>query len=198
MLSAANLMIVWGDTPRYWKWYSLPDSRFAKVAELISVCWLEISGKICTSMLSPSTHYAAFFVFKESDPAQSYGFHQPIEAEVGLFGGGNYCKRKVSLEVERLGRQRMQTERRFMFFRRRHHPTGNEAVSDTVNSDLLPKQRGDGWLEIELGNFYYAGDEADEGELEIKVLETKGGNWKGGLIVQGIEIRPKVDKSMMA
>jgi hypothetical protein len=28
MLSARSLYIVWGDTPRYWRWISVPDSRY--------------------------------------------------------------------------------------------------------------------------------------------------------------------------
>ncbi|CAA7023300.1 unnamed protein product [Microthlaspi erraticum] len=48
--------------------------------------------------------------------------------------------------------------------------------------------REDGWLEIELGECYVG---FDEEEIEMSVMETKEGGWKGGIIVQGIEIRPK-------
>ena len=54
---------------------------------------------------------------------------------------------------------------------------------------LYPKERRDGWLEIELGEFF--NKEGEGGELEMSVLEVKGGHWKGSLVVQGIEIRPK-------
>ena len=53
-----------------------------------------------------------------------------------------------------------------------------------------PKERGDGWWEIELGEFFNGGED-DGGEVEMSVLEVEGGNWKGGIVVQGIEIRPK-------
>ncbi|CAF2015724.1 hypothetical protein YC2023_086268 [Brassica napus] len=46
----------------------------------------------------------------------------------------------------------------------------------------------DGWLEIELGEYYVG---FDEEELVMSVLETREGGWKGGIIVQEIEIRPK-------
>ncbi|KAL8245969.1 hypothetical protein R6Q59_007185 [Mikania micrantha] len=52
-----------------------------------------------------------------------------------------------------------------------------------------PKRRQDGWLEIELGEFY--NEKGQEGELDMSMMEVKGGNWKAGLIIQGIEIRPK-------
>lgn len=28
MLSAMNLSIIWGDTPNYWQWIPIPESRF--------------------------------------------------------------------------------------------------------------------------------------------------------------------------
>ncbi|CAL9231438.1 unnamed protein product, partial [Arabidopsis halleri] len=43
--------------------------------------------------------------------------------------------------------------------------------------------REDGWLEIELGEYYVG---SDDEELEMSVLETREGGWKGGIIVQGI------------
>ncbi|KAI9197935.1 hypothetical protein LWI28_007070 [Acer negundo] len=63
---------------------------------------------------------------------------------------------------------------------------------DIVSRDdhgRFPQTRGDGWLESELGEFFYGGDE--KGELSISILGIHGGHWKGGLVVQGIEIRPK-------
>ncbi|KAB2085580.1 hypothetical protein ES319_A05G407900v1 [Gossypium barbadense] len=57
MLSPRDLSIIWSDTPDYWRWVSIPEARFDEVAELLSVCWFEIRGKISISMLSPMTHY---------------------------------------------------------------------------------------------------------------------------------------------
>lgn len=54
----------------------------------------------------------------------------------------------------------------------------------------MREPREDGWLEIELGECYVGFDEEEE-ELEMSVFETREGGWKGGIIVQGIEIRPK-------
>ena len=31
MISARALCIIWGDTPQYWRWIPLTDSRFAKL-----------------------------------------------------------------------------------------------------------------------------------------------------------------------
>ncbi|GJY26064.1 DNA-directed DNA polymerase [Tanacetum coccineum] len=50
-----------------------------------------------------------------------------------------------------------------------------------------PTTRKDGWMEIEFGEFYH--DDADEGDVEIRFQEHI--TWKRGLIVEGIELRPK-------
>nr|BAD22389.1 F-box family protein-like [Oryza sativa Japonica Group] len=52
-----------------------------------------------------------------------------------------------------------------------------------------PQKRADGWMELKLGELY--NEEGDDGEVCISFMETKGGHWKSGLVVQGIEIRPK-------
>ena len=50
------------------------------------------------------------------------------------------------------------------------------------------REREDGWLEIELGEFY--SDGSDE-EVKMSLKEVKGEHLKYGLIVEGIELRPK-------
>ncbi|XP_062084253.1 F-box protein PP2-B10-like [Humulus lupulus] len=200
MLSARALSIVWGDTPRYWAWIPTPETRFGDVAELISVCWFEIRGKIDIRMLSPSTLYTANFVFKPTVGA--YGFElQTLDAIVGLVGGQKSTRSVYLNDVAEQGSRRSQIVPRRMglLFRNRRNmeteistPRSDRNRNRDIysnNEHNRPKERGDGWMEVELGEFFYDGGQ--EGELEINVLEVKGGNWKGGLIVQGIEIRPK-------
>jgi hypothetical protein len=43
-------------------------------------------------------------------------------------------------------------------------------------------------MEVELGEFY---NEEGDGEVSTSLMETKGGVWKDGLVVWGIEIRAK-------
>ncbi|KAM0027256.1 putative phloem protein [Helianthus debilis subsp. tardiflorus] len=45
----------------------------------------------------------------------------------------------------------------------------------------------DGWMEIKLGELYY--DNEDEGEIEMGCQEHH--EYKGGLIVEDFEVRPK-------
>lgn len=199
MLAARNLTIVWGDTPRYWRWISLPESRFSEVAELVDVCWLEIRGKINTSMLSPDTTYAAFFVFKSTAGAQGFEY-QPAEVAVGISGGESKTQ-SVFLDPEGGKRLRYQIVPRHSGVFRHGFSIGNRwrqrALADQGRESELngesdrkyPKPRGDGWMEIELGEYINQGGE--DKDLEMSVLEVEGGGWKSGLIVQGIEIRPK-------
>lgn len=51
-----------------------------------------------------------------------------------------------------------------------------------------PSKREDGWMEIELGEFF-VGEEGEE--VIMKLMEVKGYQLKGGLIIEGIEVRPK-------
>ncbi|KAJ7960484.1 F-box protein like [Quillaja saponaria] len=46
ILSARELSITWSNEPMYWSWISIPESRFTEVAELKTISWLEIKGKI--------------------------------------------------------------------------------------------------------------------------------------------------------
>ncbi|KAK9062820.1 hypothetical protein SSX86_020010 [Deinandra increscens subsp. villosa] len=176
MLAARDLSIIWGDTPIYWRWTSVPESRFAEVAELLRVCWLEVHGRIDTSLLSIDTLYAAYLVYKSTPHTYGFGYH-PAEVSVHLSGVENQTDRQtrtVFLDPEASQRQRYEHEQ----FAHTADPPQDG-----------PKCRQDGWLEIELGEFY--NEKGQEGEVDMSMMEVKGGNWKSGLIIQGIEIRPK-------
>nr|GEY13165.1 F-box domain, phloem protein 2-like protein [Tanacetum cinerariifolium] len=90
IIGARELSIAWHDDTRYWKWGNVPESRFAEVAILEEVCWLDIRGKISTAILSPRSTYVAYIVFKMALNAS--GLHVPAKAVV-TFGGK---KNKIS------------------------------------------------------------------------------------------------------
>ncbi|XP_016508950.1 putative F-box protein PP2-B12 [Nicotiana tabacum] len=192
MLAAKSLAIVWADTPRYWRWISLLESRFSEVAELLEVCWFDITGKINTSMLSPDTKYAAYFVF--TTKSRTYGFdHQSAEGAVGI-SGHERKSLTVFLDPEAARRHMYQIVPRRLgllnqmanILRREvNRPSENEAQAQA----RYPQQRSDGWIEVELGEFFVK--RGQEVELEMSLTEIKEGNWKSGLVVEGIEIRPK-------
>ncbi|KAM5552656.1 putative F-box protein PP2-B12 [Rosa sericea] len=159
MLGARLLSITWADTPEYWEWNSLPESRFSEVAELRLVWWLEIKGNIDTKILSPRTTYAAYLVYQF-----------PEESQWGFQG--------MPMTVRVTNEQ-------------------NEVVAEhdvflaDPPEDMLPqaRSRGDGWMEIELGEIF---NQEDDATVEFRLRETESGVPKGGLIVEGIELRPKL------
>ncbi|GFP95911.1 F-box protein at2g02240 [Phtheirospermum japonicum] len=166
MLSARELEIVWIDTPIHWQWTSLPESRFGEVAELLSVCWLEIRGTMRSQILSPNTNYAAFLVFKLSE--EYYGLDGSSKASVKVVKDSTTKKTEGDDNITTVY---IVPPRRVKFRGR------------------VPSSREDGWLEIELGEFFV--DEGDECDVLIQLDETEHLNWKKGLIVEGIEVRPK-------
>ncbi|XP_050254495.1 F-box protein PP2-B10-like isoform X5 [Quercus robur] len=170
LLSARELTIAWGDDSRYWRWISLPESRFSEIAKLSFVCWFDINGKMSTSMLSPKTNYAAYLVYKLRSRAHGFKHRLPT-ASIGTTGGGEVYEQTVGLGLPAVepGQQ-------------------DQVVLPQQQHTSRPKQRNDGWLEIELGQFFNEGGEADE--LQFGLKEVKCLSVKSGLIVEGIEIRP--------
>ncbi|KAJ4956851.1 hypothetical protein NE237_013634 [Protea cynaroides] len=167
MIGAKQLAISWGDTPLYWNWPSLPESRFSEVAELLRVCWLEIRGRMKTRLLSPNTTYVAYLVFKLTDNAYGFGNAHPVEVSVKLVGGDRAEQGEVKLVYL-------------------NKPEETEADS---RPEGVPKERKDGWMEIKMGEFF---NERDEDRMvEMSLMEVDDYNWKSGLIIQGIELRPK-------
>ena len=143
--------------------------------------WLEICGTINTKMLSPKTVYAAYLVVKFAD--RSYGLDflpSDVSVEVGNFKSQG--KVKLNPQVER--KKPLQ------------HVHFLNHIEDLRRSKLLQGdqeeaiyERENGWIEIELGSFYNDGN-IDE-EVKISLREVKGQHLRGGLIVEGIKIRPK-------
>ncbi|CAK7336245.1 unnamed protein product [Dovyalis caffra] len=161
MIGARGLSIMWGHTPDYWNWKSLPDqSRFSEVAVLRVVWWLDIKWRIEAKNLSPKTTYAAYLVFKF--PIFRHGFDmRPVKLGVHLEGSEVGVTRSVLLDPP-------------------------------ANMHRWPLEREDGWMEIEMGEFY--NDKEGDGNIVCSVSEADSHNPKHGIIIEGIELRPKDGK----
>ncbi|RWW59295.1 hypothetical protein BHE74_00033780 [Ensete ventricosum] len=167
-------------------------ARFSEAAELVNVCWLEIRGKIQSRMLSGRRTYAAYLIFKLADWSRGLG-HPPQEASVTV--GVEHS----STHVVRLQPSDSPSRVRARRNRIRFGPLVRwgammlEIAADQEASAAAAAEvgdaRDDGWMEAELGEFY--NEEGEDGEVEMSLMEVKGGHWKKGLIIQGIEIRPK-------
>ncbi|KAJ4776286.1 F-box protein [Rhynchospora pubera] len=172
MLSATQLDISFADESNtHWRWISPPDSRFSNVAEKMGDCQLYIHGRINREGLSTKTMYGAYLIYKMIETSSDDG---PLVLQITL-----------DTSVTTNG-----------------HISNNTAHLKTMLDDVVetfsmwqdpihgapPKERRDGWMEVEIGEFY--NENGDDGEVEIRLKEKDTQYWKG-LIVQGLEIRPK-------
>ncbi|XP_054781975.1 putative F-box protein PP2-B12 [Prosopis cineraria] len=165
MLSAKGLTIVWADRKSYWQWISLPESRFTEVAKLNHVWWLDIKARVkVNDLLSPGTIYSAFFVYKleeEHSMADRY-----VELSVNNEESVSGSHRRVILD-----------------------PSSKHSIMKKKQR-ASARKREDGWMEVEMGEFFISGHYGCEGFTEFRLWETNG-YIKDGLIVEGIEFRPK-------
>uniref|UniRef100_A0A0E0NMN5 F-box domain-containing protein n=1 Tax=Oryza rufipogon TaxID=4529 RepID=A0A0E0NMN5_ORYRU len=148
---------------------------FSEVIELPACYELVICGKIPCKMLSGNTNYAAYIVFVVVE--DSFGLATILDASVSV--GGSLC-----------------TTRQVCFDSTSSLSADEHFVEDNIEvpqdgSVILPQERDDGWMELEVGEFFH--NEECNGDVCFSVLEAEDGRWlsKRGLVVQGIEIRPK-------
>ncbi|XP_022719472.1 F-box protein PP2-B15-like [Durio zibethinus] len=167
ILSAKELSITWSSNPLYWSWIPLSESRFPSVAVLRTTDWLEIRGTIRTQMLTPNTTYGAYVIMKISDRA--YGLDL-MPSEITLEVGNQVSSSSVFL----------------------HHQESKKQMemlkSIEGNNQGAMSEREDGWMEIELGEFF-SGE--NDGEVKMSLMEVKGCHLKGGIVIEGVEFRPK-------
>ncbi|KAJ4956906.1 hypothetical protein NE237_013689 [Protea cynaroides] len=190
MIGVTEVFIHWGHDPNSWNYRSFPESRFSEVAELLGVNWLEICGKMETRLLSPNTTYVTYLVFK-----------------LTVLANGLQHKFRVNVNFVSDGRSRQQGREKSVFLqrpverkRKRELPEEREANSvpvftenkNPVPVDEVPQERGDGWMEIDMGEFFNKRGEYEE--VEMKLVDLDNRYSKSGLIIQGIELRPKVNQ----
>ncbi|KAF3454556.1 hypothetical protein FNV43_RR05004 [Rhamnella rubrinervis] len=171
LLSARELSIAWSHDPMYWCWKRIPESRFPEAVELITISWLEIHGKITTQMLTKNTKYGAYLIMNIS--RRAYGLDtMPCEISVQVRDQVLCCNGMAYLYGRDTKKQQMDG------CRSSHNSNGVEFLSE----------REDGWMEIKLGEFF-SGE--DDEEVKMSFMEVKGYQLKAGLVIEGIEIRPR-------
>ncbi|KAI3873943.1 hypothetical protein MKW98_001592 [Papaver atlanticum] len=68
------------------------------------------------------------------------------------------------------------------------HPCG-KTQHRKENLQLKPKSQ---WIELQVGEFQTSPQLSDcEKEIQFSLFECENGNWKGGLVIKGVIIRPK-------
>ncbi|GKB98899.1 kinase-like domain, phloem protein 2-like protein [Tanacetum coccineum] len=141
---------------------SIPSahSRFRKVIELLPQQVFHINCTIKSQMLSPDTEYVSYLVFKLSQNCQ--GLHYPVKIRDILHQENN--------------------EAEFVYFI-------TPSPLNVHDITQFPKQREDGWMEIQLCNFNST-REFKDGSLSINMKFTSLEGIMSGLIVCGLEFRP--------
>ncbi|CAH2045752.1 unnamed protein product [Thlaspi arvense] len=167
MLAPRELWITWGKSPQYWQWISMPESRFEEVPELLNVCAFEMGGNMNTQVLSPDTHYTAYVVYKIRN--RRHGLRDlPIQVGVGFKG--------------------QEMPRKFICF-----DETTDEYKPWPKKELMKSvmREEDGWIEAEIGDFFNEGGLMGFDEIEVSIVDITSGNWKCGVIIQGIEFRPR-------
>ena len=133
--------------------------RFPEVAELEFVCWLEINGRIEANLLSPETTYGAYFVYKfaaaeaeaeavaeaEAEAAEDWGNLMPVQ----FFREFGFYQEPVQMRVNFRGQENGEMRSVFLVPLRNISP--------------LARERGDGWMEVEMGEFF--NERGDDGSV---------------------------------
>ncbi|EFJ34936.1 hypothetical protein SELMODRAFT_35818, partial [Selaginella moellendorffii] len=180
MISARALRIVWGDDGRYWDWRSMNGSRFDEVAFLRDVCWLEIRGSF-SGYLKLGSYRVSFRLQLLESHARRRGrggdWHDDAygwEAQPVIFS----LSAPPSSTRER---------RRYLASARQLHRGGQSGIdaADLAAARVVE----DGWMEYDAGEFCVE-DEDFPVALEFSLVEIRGGNWKSGLYVDGVVIKP--------
>ncbi|KAJ0262055.1 hypothetical protein HA466_0050560 [Hirschfeldia incana] len=184
ILSARDISIPSSDQASYWSWSKVSNSRFSESAELITTDRLEISGKIQTGVLSPNTRYGAYLIIKVTKRA--YGLDL-VPAETWVNTRNGHIVRNTAY-LCCLDEKKQQMKRLLYGNREERMAMTVEVVGGGDGKRREPKSRDDGWMEIELGEFETR--EGEDHEVNMSLSEVKGYQLKGGIVIDGIEVRP--------
>ena len=146
--------------------------------ELKSIPSIEIEGSLNTQELSPNTTYGAYLMIQVTDRA--FGLDS-IASEISV--SKDECSVSNTAYLCPVNERKQQLESLLFMNRRRMM---EKLVVE--GEGRRPIKRDDGWMEIELGEFF-VGEKSEE--VIMTLMEIKGHQLKGGLIIEGIEIRPQ-------
>ncbi|CAH1414584.1 unnamed protein product [Lactuca virosa] len=164
------------------RWISLHESRFEKVAECQSGRVLRINCPINSHMLTPNTTYATYLVCKLPEVSH-VTLKCPLEVKDINFGSPNFNEvRFIYLSSPKTPLIMLTNSDQD----RNQRPTMNPLSRPKIESML--RQRKDGWMEAQIWTF--KADAATSVNVTF-ALTCNEREQLTGLIVQGIEIRPK-------
>ncbi|GKB66197.1 kinase-like domain, phloem protein 2-like protein [Tanacetum coccineum] len=137
--------------------------KFQDVIELLPQQAFYVKCMIRSQMLSPDTQYVCYLVFKLSETC--HGLHFPVKVRDVLHQENN--------------------EAEFVYF----ITPSPLNINDITR---VPKQREDGWMEIQLWKFNSTHEFKDD-SLSMNMKFTSHEGTMSGLIVCGLEFRPVLE-----
>jgi len=183
ILSPRDLHITWGDDTRYWHWISRDDSSFKEIAELVTVCWLEVQGQFDCKLLTPGTAYTISYRLKLNQSRRginrNFG-HRAMIPHLSRPYGWNHKPVKFSVTTAGVEQQIYA-----LYLSDTDKPVENDGYQMTPLRHVE-----EGWMEFDAGRFVVEEEGDNPGEIEFCMREWEGGNWKGGLLLDGVKIQP--------
>ena len=140
--------------------------RFTETPHIKKTTGMSVKGSINLRILSPYTHYVAYFVYVLR--VYIFDYHEVRVSIKFISEGVEEELMKYIVDKEVYG----------------HPPLEGFGY-------VHPRKRDDGWTEVEMGEFF-TGDDHQDDEVEVRLWETdRYGALSNGLFLQGIEFRPK-------
>ncbi|XP_040933043.1 putative F-box protein PP2-B12 isoform X1 [Gossypium hirsutum] len=200
MMGARALSIIQGDTPAHWIWTSLQESSDG---EKPTFAFKSMTKRMALSIFPLFTCCFEFPLF-----TSCFEFFNrfPETAELKQVG---WLHMRGKIETKILSSDTNYAVY-FVFKLRKEHTTGftQRSVGFHVHVDKIDlrevrmvsldplrdesqyiRERGDGWMEIEMGAFF--NNCGDDGSVEFSIWEAHTNYVKQGLIIEGIELKPK-------
>nr|XP_043606840.1 uncharacterized protein LOC122578857 [Erigeron canadensis] len=172
-LQAASAVVKYHESLETFHWISVRESRFEKVAVCQSGYEFRINCNTNSHMLSPNTTYAIYLVYKL--PKDIHGVFE------------------CPLEVKKFHRYPENETKLFLLTSPKTPVIGQGHGKNLLNRpkiDEIPQERKDGWMEAQIWSFITdAAPSSINKELEVSLCDYQ--EKLTGLIVEGIEIRPK-------
>jgi hypothetical protein len=159
--------------------YSMYPAKIFKGNDEVADMTVEFTGAASTSVnaLDGNTYQGVHMDFSGTTGR----LLDTSASEVSIVIGNKVKRGKAYLCYKDENKRNMET----LFYGNRRNRVVQE--QEDGQNIQVPSKRDDGWMEIEIGEFFSS--ECDE-EIEMSVMEV-GHQLKGGLVLEGIEVRPK-------
>ncbi|KAK3441575.1 hypothetical protein EUGRSUZ_B01901 [Eucalyptus grandis] len=195
VISARELSVARRDVPMYWTWKFLPDSRFVTSLIIISH-WLntKYSKKNIVFHVDfgkwRSSEQQIGWRSKAKCPQQCYPSNTLYEAYLIM----KISHRAYGLDVmpASIELKSQAVFKSTAILQQGHQGSIKKQGSGIEGEEKVPMEREDGWMEVELGEFFNGGGDGDHHEVvKVSFKEVKGYQLEGGLVIEGIGVRPK-------